>query len=226
MPGPTGIQPDRLALSIADLGRSPSRRELAENTLDSAASLDWRTVAVVETPRDESSFRVTAWDTRSGEVITRIFGLSREQGQGFLALNRNGTALVLSWREALEPNASTDIMKLALPSKRVTAWSLPDGAKQDVPDHLDSAWQRVAPLGDSMDGPLALTLTTTVGLVLPRPGQAPPLRRMADADNTAPSLDNGDLMDRLCSLLADPNTDKAIQPLLPPDTSQEPSCPS
>ncbi|MCA1673013.1 MAG: hypothetical protein LC799_12730, partial [Actinobacteria bacterium] len=195
-----------------------------ENTLEAEVSLDGRTVAAVETPRDESSFPVTAWDTRSGEVITRISGLSRQQGAGFLALNRNGTALVLSWREAPEPSPYTDIQKVALPSERITAWSLPNGTKQDVPDHVDSAWQGLVPLGDSMDGPLALIRTTTVGLVLPRQGQAPPLRRMADAASAAPHLDNGGLMDRLCTLLADPNTDKSVQRLLPPDTSQEPPC--
>ncbi|VVJ18364.1 Uncharacterised protein [Amycolatopsis camponoti] len=227
MPGPSGNRPDRFAVAIDDFGSVPSHRELAEHTLDTAVSLDWRTVATVEIPPDESSFGVTVWDTRSGKVVTRIPGLSRAQGgYGYLALNRNGSEVVLSWYDPPEPSASTDIRQIARSLRQMDVWSIPDGAHQNVPEHIDSAWERVVPLGNSMNEPLALTRTSTVGLVLPRQGQAPPLRRMADATGEPPSLDNGRLMDRLCSLLADPNTDEMVRKLLPPDTSEEPPCPS
>jgi hypothetical protein len=59
MPDSTGIRPDHTALTLVDLGPAPSRRELADNTLDAAISLDGRTLAAIETPRDQSSFRAT-----------------------------------------------------------------------------------------------------------------------------------------------------------------------
>jgi hypothetical protein len=104
-------------------------------------------------------------------------------------------------------------------------WSLPDGRKLTAPDHIDASWGRVVPLTDDMNGPLALNRAGMIGLALPRSGQAPPLRRLADAVG-APSPHADDLMDRLCALLADPNNDKAVHDLVPQDASEEPLCPS
>lgn len=226
MPDPTGTGPDHLALSLAELGPAPKRRELARDTLDAGMSLDWRTVAAIETSRDGSSFAATAWSTESGEVTTHISGLSTQQGIGLLALSRNGTALAILWRTPTEPDAPTDIRRVALPTRRLTVWSLPDGAQRSESGDLGLSWPRIALLGDSVNGPLALTRTSALGLVLPGPGQAPPLERLAAAADRPSSPSVGQLMRRLCDLLVDPNTDDSVQPLVPRDASQEPLCPN
>ncbi|OLF14665.1 hypothetical protein BU204_25890 [Actinophytocola xanthii] len=225
IPDSTGTRPERYALSIGELGPVPGRRELAENIKDAETSLDWGTVAAVESPAG-SPASITAWDTGTGRVVTRIGDLTDEQDDGYLGVNRDGSALVLRWRKALPANPPTDVEEFAaLSTGGLAAWSLPEGTRQEVPEGFDDTWHRLVPLGDTLDGPLALTRTSVVGLTLSRPGGAPPWDRMAGTDEPS-SLDNDELADRLCELLADPNNDASVRPLVPPDTAEEPPCPT
>lgn len=218
-----GTRAERLALSVADLGSTPRRRELAAHINDAEMSLDGHTVGAIETTADGAQYGVTAWNVATGEVVTHVTGLSADQANGRLTLNRDGTVVALSWQIPLDPSPPTDIEKLDLASRGLAMWSLPDGRALPVPEHGQSPWGRVVPLGDGVDGPLALNYPGVVGLVLPHAGQDPPLRRFAAAAGVS-RID--DVMDRLCTLLADPNNDKAVRDFVPPDASKEPLCPS
>ncbi|RGC67590.1 hypothetical protein C5N14_17575 [Micromonospora sp. MW-13] len=81
----------------------------------------------------------------------------------------------------------------------------------------------VVPLGRGPDGPVAVLDNSTIGVALPAAGKPPPLRRLAQTDTRHHSVD--DVLDRLCGLLADPNTDDAVRKLAPDDAYQGKLCP-
>jgi hypothetical protein len=169
---------------------------------------------------------VTAWDTGSLDAVTHVTGLSIEERHGSIALSRNGSRLLLAWSKDLDSVQPTDVSAFDDYSRRLSVWSLPDGSRRHDDSRVDPYWPGAVPLGDGLDGPLALQRTSVVGLVLPRAGESAPLRRLTDADSAGTHFGNGALMDRLCTLLADPENDHAVRNLVPQDAYGENLCPS
>jgi hypothetical protein len=227
MPGRNGITPERTALSAAALGPAPRRRELSQNIRRMAMSLDWRTLAATEYTLDGVPRGVTVWDSRSLTTVTHVTDLSTAEGRSPIALSRNGSALLILSPPDLGSALPTDVTTLAGLTSRPSVWSLPDGRRQPVDSsRLDPAWPEAIPLGDGLDGPLVLLRSSLVGLVLARAGQPPPLPRLAAAEDASTKLSTGQWVKRVCALLAEPETDNAVRPLVPHDASREPLCPT
>ncbi|MEV8440583.1 serine protease [Actinosynnema sp. NPDC051121] len=212
----------RVALSAADFGGEPTRQELAAHTESAAVSLDWNTVAAKVSTSDNGR-EVVVWDSRARAVTTRA-GLSEQEAGGAVGLDGPGSTLMLTWSDDFD-TSSTDVRDLA--GKRqdhLATWALPTGAKRDTVSYRLS-WSSLVPLGELDTGPLALLSTSTVGLVLPRPDRSPS-RRLAELESVGGGSGTGGIMERLCGLLADPNTDEAVQGLVPQDAYQGDVCPS
>jgi len=216
------VAPDRLALSAADLGVSPGRQEIADSIDTSAMSLDWHTLAALRSTSDGAKEAVV-WDVRS-LAVTRIPGLSKEEGRGSIALTRNGSTLVIPWTRNPSTGTSADIRQLGTFQRTLSTWSLPDARKQTAQESYDQTWETLVPLGDEVNGPVALLNSSTIGLSLPRHRQLTPLRRLADEGQRPMPI--GDVMTRLCTLMADPDTDTSVRGLVPKDANEEKLCSS
>ncbi|HEX9336665.1 MAG TPA: hypothetical protein VF892_12305, partial [Pseudonocardiaceae bacterium] len=213
---------DHESLSFVDLsGTSVVRQQIANgmtSTTDVAMSLDGRTVAAI-VPVTGGGTQLVAWATATGTVTARVAGLTKEEGNGSLALDATGSRAWIAGRSDFIATRATNVEQI-LPAAmdQVLVLSLPSGARiGQFP--LEQGWSAVWPLGSGLDAPLALVSGSTLGLVLPRPGAQPPARRLtSDA--------SGDLSDaRLCTLLGEPNQDKAAHDLAPSGAYQGPLCP-
>ncbi|MCE7001074.1 serine protease [Saccharothrix sp. S26] len=212
----------RIVLSAADFGPAPSRQEVTGHTESVAVSLDWRAFAAKVSTSDDGR-EVVVWDARTRAVTTRTGVLSPEEAGGEVGLDGLGSTLLLAWSDEFD-RSTTDVRELS--GKRrdhLVTWALPTGERLER-ESRHVGWPTLVPLGDLGTGPLALIRSSTVGLVLPRPDR-PPLRRVTE-EPVEPVWDTGEIMDRLCGLLADPNTDRAVQRLVPPDAHQGDVCPS
>jgi hypothetical protein len=221
--GEQGALSIRSALSAVDFAGEPTRQEIAAHARSTAVSLDWHTFAAkVSTP--DNGHEVVVWDARARAVTTRVNGLSPEESGGTVGLDGAGATLLLSWRDDFD-TSTTDVRELAgTPRNHLSTWALPTGAKQGTVSH-DLIWPDLVPLADLASGPLALISTSTIGVLLPRAEQPSPLRRLTEGPERE-RLDTEEIMDRLCGLLADPNTDEAVQELVPQDAYQGDVCPS
>ncbi|MGW1061476.1 nSTAND1 domain-containing NTPase [Micromonospora rubida] len=225
--GDGGTPVPRIALSAADLTGATARRVLVDGVSDVAMSADWSTVAATTRDRTGDNARVSVLDTASLRPKAPAIDLRPEERSGAIALDATGSTLVLSWRRDLLSATTSDIGELATGyTPEVSVWSLPDGARSGEHRTHSGEWAAVVPLGRGPDGPVAVAVldNSTIGVVLPAAGKPPPLRRLAEtADTRRHSVD--DVMDRLCGLLADPNTDDAVRKLAPDDAYQGKLCP-
>ncbi|MFD9318082.1 hypothetical protein ACFWDQ_10300 [Streptomyces sp. NPDC060053] len=64
-----------------------------------------------------------------------------------------------------------------------------------------------------------------LGIVVDRPGEPAPLRRLAAARADPPSAGRKLTLSGLCALLGEPNHDKATRDLVPPGAYQGALCP-
>ncbi|NBE79762.1 nSTAND1 domain-containing NTPase [Micromonospora rubida] len=213
----------RIALSAADLTGATARRVLVDGISDVAMSADWSTVAATTRDRTGDNARVSVLDTASLRPKAPAIDLRPEERSGAIALDATGSTLVLSWRRDLLSATTSDIGELAASATpEVSVWSLPDGARSGERRTHSGEWDAVVPLGRGPDGPVAVLDSSTIGVALPAAGKPPPLRRLAQ-DTRRRSVD--DVMDRLCGLLADPNTDDAVRDRVPGDADQGELCP-
>ncbi|WP_405096138.1 trypsin-like peptidase domain-containing protein [Micromonospora sp. NBC_01412] len=223
--GDGGTLGPRIALSAADLTGATARRVLVDGISDVAMSADWSTVAATTRDRTGDNARVSVLDTASLRPKAPTIDLRPEERSGAIALDATGSTLVLSWRRDLLSATTSNIGELATGyTPEVSVWSLPDGARSGEHRTHSGEWAAVVPLGRGPDGPVAVLDNSTIGVALPAAGKPPPLRRLAQtADTRRHSVD--DVMDRLCGLLADPNTDNAVRKLVPDDAYQGKLCP-
>jgi hypothetical protein len=213
---------ERRALSFASLTDLRNRRELSGNIDRIAVSLDGHTVAA--RLLTDGSAEVDVWDVRSLTVTARITDLTEDEARGSLTLSPNGSTLLSTWSHGLDGRMPSHVTQSPDVASTLSTWSLPSGQRR--PEYkFDPEWTDLVPLTENPDGPLALLHNSTIGLVLPGEGKTPPLRRLVETrDEDAPGI--GDLMARLCAIMADPNTDKAVRELVPPDADQEELCPN
>src|SRR5262249_31428976 len=123
----------------------------------------------------------------------------------------------------------TDVSDLTTRGTDVSVWALssPAGAARlDTPYSFDSRWRALLPLGNGVDAAVLLLDTSTIGVMLQHPGQAPPLRRPAAVSAKSRHGSVGDRINQLCALMADPNNDKAVRNLVPRDAYQGALCPT
>ncbi|MFI7072909.1 nSTAND1 domain-containing NTPase [Micromonospora sediminicola] len=216
----------RTVLSAVTLTGAATRRVLVDGISDVAMSADWRTVAVTVRDRGGDRARVTVLDASSRRPVTPVLTLRDEERNGSIALDATGSTLALSWQPGVFNATDTTLTHLGDTASRLTLWSLPDGVRAADSHRYADGWRAAVPLGRAADGAFALIHTTTVGVVLPAAGKPPPLRRLGERSRARLTDSAADVMPRLCALLADPNTDDAVRPLVPRDAYQEDLCPS
>ncbi|WP_320064129.1 trypsin-like peptidase domain-containing protein [Micromonospora sp. RTGN7] len=223
--GEGGTLGRRIALSAADLTGATARRVLVDGISDVAMSADWSTVAVATRDRTGDNARVSILDTAALRPKAPVIDLRPEERSGAIALDATGSTLMLSWRRDLLSATVSNIGELSTNSTpEVSVWSLPDGVRSGERRTHSAEWGTVVPLGRGPDGPVAVLDNSTIGVALPAAGKPPPLHRLAETSDThRHSVD--DVMDRLCGLLADPNTDNAVRALVPDDAYQGELCP-
>ncbi|ROP37072.1 trypsin-like peptidase domain-containing protein [Saccharothrix texasensis] len=214
----------RTVLSDVDLAGESTRREITGHTATTAVSLDWTTfVATVSTSGEGRE--VVVWDARSRAVTTLVGGLSREEGLGAVGLDAAGATLLVYWSAGYD-TTSTDLRDVAGTRRDfLSTWALPTGEKRGTVAY-DHSWSYLVPLADLATGPLALISTSTVGLVLPHADRPSPLDRVLAVEPVREQRSTDEIMDRLCGLLADPNTDDAVRKMVPQDAYQGDVCPS
>ncbi|MFI1194652.1 trypsin-like peptidase domain-containing protein [Micromonospora sp. NPDC020750] len=223
--GDGGTPRPPITLSAADLTGTTARRVLVDGISDVAMSADWSTVAATTWDRTGDNARVSVLDTASLRPKAPVIDLRPEERNGAIALDATGSTLLLSWRRDLLSATASDIREMSASSvPEVSVWSLPDGERSGERRTHSGEWRAVLPLGRGLDGPVAVLDSSTIGVALPAAGEPPPLRRLAETAGTRRhSVD--DVMDRLCGLLADPNTDDAVRDLAPDDAYQGQLCP-
>ncbi|MFE9747266.1 hypothetical protein ACFYOT_20380 [Saccharothrix saharensis] len=174
------------------------------------------------TSTSDGGAEVVVWDTRTGAITTRVGGLSPQQARGRVGFDGSGATLLLTWSDDFD-TVTTDARDLA-GARHLSTWALPTGeVRDDVP--YDRSWPGLVPLGDLATGPVAVFGTSTVGLVLPSADRTP-WRRLTGERPVVRGPGTGEIMDRLCAVPADPNTDEAVRELVPPNAYQGDVCPS
>lgn len=221
----SGVVRQQIALTSVRLTGATTRQVVADGISDVAMSADWSTVAVTIRDRGGERARVRVLDTASLRPVAPLLTLHSEERNGSIALDAIGSVLTLSWRTGVRDVTDTDIKRMAELQPQVTIWSLPTGIRTDS-YRYGSGWRAVVSLGRGVDGPIVLMHTSTIGVVLPASGKPPPLQRLGEDSRTSRRDSASDVMDRLCVVLADPNTDDAVRPLVPRDAYQEDLCPS
>ncbi|NUT94681.1 MAG: serine protease [Saccharothrix sp.] len=216
-------QAPSLKLSTVDLSSPPTKTVIADHVDSTAMSLDGQTLAAtVLTP--EGTKQAVVWDTGTRTETARVTGLSKKEADGAVGLDATGDTLLISWREDLDLSI-TDVRDMPRGfGDRVSTWRLPTGEKSDTLSH-DTGWSGAFLLGDT-DGPVLLASTSAVGLVLPHADRPPPLRRLTAAVTDRPRWDTDDVVDRLCEVLADPETDRTIEKSYPDDAYEGDLCPN
>ncbi|MFJ9018467.1 trypsin-like peptidase domain-containing protein [Streptomyces sp. NPDC102259] len=223
-------------LSLVDLGRNTvTRRPLVADptTIDTVTmSLDGGTVAALVREPGTGTRGLVAWSTGTGKVVSRIPRLVESGDFGTLALDATGTT---AWVSTLAqgygsltgrtPSATglqlEPIMGPTL-AQRVSVRSLSNGAERGRFAY-SGGW--IWPLGSGVGAPLALVDGSTLGVVLDRPGEPDPLRRLAAAKADPRAAERKLTLSGLCALLGEPNHDKATRDLVPPGAYQGALCP-
>ena len=215
-----------LSLSFVDLGGDTVvRHQLVADppTLDSVAmSLDGDTVAALVKDSGDGTRGLVAWSTRTGKVTARMPRLVKSGDFSTLALDASGDA---AWISTLTQGYGNMIGSTGTPTdmqvepivgptlnQRVSVRSLSSGKESGRFDY-SGGW--IWPLGSGTGAPLALVDGSTLGVVLARPGEPEPLRRLAAADADPKAAKRKLTMSGLCSLLGEPNHDKATRDLVP-----------
>ncbi|WP_062648176.1 S1 family peptidase [Streptomyces maremycinicus] len=224
-----------LSLSWVDLGRGAvtRRRLVADPTTLNAVtmSLDGGTVAALVREPGTGTRGLVAWSTATGEVVSRIPRLVESGDFGTLALDATGTTAwvstlaqeygPLTGRTASATGMQVEPIIGATLAQRVSVRSLPNGGETGRFDY-SGGW--IWPLGSGTGAPLALVDGSTLGIVLDRPGEPDPLRRLAAA-KADPGSGRKLTLSGLCALLGEPNHDKATRDLVPPGAYQGALCP-
>ncbi|XVV07364.1 serine protease [Actinosynnema sp. CA-248983] len=215
--------PFRLRLSTLDLTGTPTAAVLADYVDTTAISLDWRTLATsMKVPAGDK--HLVVWDTRTRAETTRVTGLSEPEARGTVGLDATGSTLLLSWYESFDLSI-TDVRDHPKDTgHRLSTWRLPSGEKQTRWSY-GIGWSNAFLLGDT-SGPVLLVSTTAVGVVLPHPNRPPPLRRLTDGVTERSDLSTGELVDRICEVLADPDNDQMIEKSIPQDAYEGELCPN
>ncbi|HEU5108148.1 MAG TPA: ATP-binding protein, partial [Micromonosporaceae bacterium] len=230
LPQPGQVTYGRAALSRVDLtAGTPARHELIDRVDRLAVSLDWSTVAATMPPDDGG---VTALVLRSwsGGPIARVTDLTEAEQRGAPALTADGSVLLIPATPDLPLVRASDVRQINDRARTVlSAWTVPGGARQAVASGgfagsaLHFGWNALLPLGRDPLGPVLVLETSTTGVVLAHKGRPAPLRRLSDAAADLPAAVTAD---RLCALMADPNTDQAVREFVPKDAYQGALCPS
>ncbi|ANZ41571.1 hypothetical protein BBK82_42090 [Lentzea guizhouensis] len=218
-PGPTA----RIQLSAVRLTGTPTRTPLADHVGSSAISLDWQTLAA-RVPAPGGGQQVVVWDVTDRRETARVTGLSEKEATGTVGLDATGATVLLSWTERLDTSI-TDVRDIPDDyGNRLSTWHLATGEKKDTWAY-QIGWDDAFLLGDT-SGPVLLVSTSAIGVVLPHRDEPPPLRRHTDTLTDRPRLETGELVDRLCAVLADPENDKNVEKSVPKDAHEGDLCPS
>ncbi|MFH0174861.1 trypsin-like peptidase domain-containing protein [Streptomyces cacaoi] len=223
-------------LSLVDIGRDTvTRHQLVADptTIDAVTmSLDGRTVAALVRESGTGTRGLVAWSTDTGKVVSRIPRLVKSGDFGTLALDATGSTAWVSTlaQESGSLTGSTpsstgmQVEPIVVPklTQRVSVRSLSNGREAGRFDY-SGGW--IWPLGSGTGAPLALVDGSTLGIVLDRPGTPEPLRRLAAAKAAPRSAERKPTLSGLCSLLGEPNHDKATRDLVPPGAYQGALCP-
>ncbi|MFF3202593.1 trypsin-like peptidase domain-containing protein [Streptomyces sp. NPDC002962] len=225
-----------LSLSWVDLGRDTvTRHQLVADptTLDTVTmSLDGRRVAALVREPGTGTRGLVAWSTDTGKVVSRIPRLVESGDFGTLALDATGSTawvstLAQEYGSLTGSTPSATGMQVepiigATLAQRVSVRSLSNGGETGRFDY-SGGW--IWPLGSGTGAPLALVDGSTLGIVLDRPGEPDPLRRLAAAKADPRPAGRKLTLSALCALLGEPNHDKATRDLVPPGAYQGALCP-
>jgi hypothetical protein len=149
-----------------------------------------------------------------------VTDLSGPEQRGAPALTADGSVLLIPATPDLPLVRASDVRQINDKTRTVlSAWTVPGGARQTTGSGGFAGY----PLG-----PVLVLETSTIGVVLAHDGRPAPLSRLSDAAADRPAADRSAAVtaDRLCTLMADPNTDRAVREFVPKDAYQGALCPS